>query len=145
MHISPLLNQNIKPIFFLIKNKAQININNIMTTDILCRYINSYTFNVQIYHISSFKKIKMSGLQINLTIITWTCHLYIQNMIPPGYMYYLKNKIVRSSNISKIIKQSYFVICLNYHTTSFKNKNVSCPNYYITPLKHKNVMIRCLK
>ena len=23
-----------------------------MTTDILCRYINSYTFNVQIYHIS---------------------------------------------------------------------------------------------
>ena len=39
-----------------------------MTTDILCRYINSYTFNVQIYHISSFKKIKMSGLQINHTM-----------------------------------------------------------------------------
>jgi len=27
---------------------------------------------------------------------------------------YLKTKTVRSSNISKIIKQSYFVICLNY-------------------------------
>ena len=40
-----------------------------MTTDIVCRHINSYTFNVQIYHISSFKKIKMSGLQINHTII----------------------------------------------------------------------------
>jgi hypothetical protein len=39
--------------------------------------------------------------------------------------------MVRSSNISKIIKQSYFVICLNYHTTSFKNKKVSCPNFDI--------------
>ena len=126
----------------------------IMTTDILCRYINSYTFNVQIYHISSFKKIKMSGLQINHTII-WKCHLsipvYIQNMMQPGYRLtvhvqtYLKNKIGRSSNISKITKQSYFVICLNYHTTSFKSKNVSCTNYSTTQLKHKNVMIRCLK
>ena len=40
--------QNIKPIFFLIKNETQININNIYN-DIFCRYINSYTFNVQIY------------------------------------------------------------------------------------------------
>ena len=120
-----------------------------MTTDILCRYINSYTFNVQIYHTSSFKKIKMSGLQINHTII-WKCHLSIH--VPPVHtkydttrihvQTYLKNKMVRSS---KIIKQSYFVICLNYYTTSFKNKNVSCLNYSTTQLKHKNVMIRCLK
>jgi hypothetical protein len=48
-------------------------------------------------------------------------------------------------NISKITKQSYFVICLNYHTTSFRSKNVSCTNYSTTQLKHKNVMIRCLK
>ena len=40
-----------------------------MTTDIFCKYINSYTLSVQIYHISSFKKIKMSGLQIDHTII----------------------------------------------------------------------------
>ena len=76
-----------------------------MTTDILCRYINSYTFNVQIYHISSFKKIKMSGLQINHTII-WKCHLSIH--VPPVHtkydttrihvQTYLKNKMVRSSN-----------------------------------------------
>ena len=65
--------QNIKPIFFLIKNKTQININinNIHINDNrhLLWAINSYTFNVQIYHISSFKKIKMSDLQINHTII----------------------------------------------------------------------------
>ena len=78
-----------------------------MTTDILCRYINSYTFNVQIYHISSFKKIKMSGLQINHTIIC-KCNLSIH--VPPVHtkydttrihvQTYLKNKIVRPSNIS---------------------------------------------
>ena len=89
MHISPLLNLGIKTsnqFCFLIKNETQININNIYN-DIFGRYINAYTFNVQIYHTSSFKKIKMSGLQINHTII-WKCHLsipvYIQNMIPPG-------------------------------------------------------------
>jgi hypothetical protein len=65
------------------------------------------------------------------------------DILLPGYRLtvhvqtYLKSKIVRSSNISKITKQSYFVICLNYHTTSFKNKKVRCPNYYITQLKHK--------
>jgi hypothetical protein len=48
-------------------------------------------------------------------------HLTFQYMMQPGYRLtvhvqtYLKNKIGRSSNISKITKQSYFVICLNYH------------------------------
>jgi hypothetical protein len=71
--------------------------------------------------------------------VSWWYHiLYGQMTFSDNCMI----KIVRSSNISKIIKQSYFVICLNYYKTSFKNKNVNCPNYSTTPLKHKNV--RCL-
>ena len=84
-----------------------------MTTDKLCRYINSYTFNVQIYHTSSFKKIK-----INHTIIS-KCHLSIHTKYDTTRLhvqtYFKKN--ARSSNISNnlILSTQY----RNY-TTQFK-------------------------
>ena len=91
----------------------------------------------------------MSDLQINRTInylkmsFVYTCVHTQYDTTRIHVQTYLKNKIVRCSNISKITKQSYFVICLNYYKTSFKNKNVNCPNYSTTSLKYKNV--RCLK
>ena len=59
----------------------------------------------------------MSDLQINRTInylkmsFVYTCVHTQYDTTRIHVQTYLKNKIARSSNISKIIKQSYFVIC----------------------------------